>query len=625
MGMMTSWEDTSISKDIWNFCEVTNTLPTAKEQLFEYCRKSDGFRNLGFVDTPPLRIILDVSKGDGSHSSTSSGKAAMLATRMRTPRDEFLPSLMLASYMQDGMLRTSMSSDPKYLPSIMGGSGCRPICDSPVNLHLYVHAYKNGRCSRVYGTATRELHQCLEILETRNQVTMPVFCHRLRDKQEYLHGTYAEKVFVPSTRYRYSMDERLPSPILEASGGANWFSATENRLVRTKALVTRTIAVREWAFTSNIRDRLLRRGNPVTQLDNEERKKRSALRREFGDALNANTAFANLLARKATPKDVRALMGNPDFLPINTGVTGFSMWDAEWLNSGGKSEFFSIEDLTSTEDLFVRTEVSEEETFKVSGLVLRPLVSGKAARQVTTSRVGLYQISETMLEWSNKKLEMLQSARGPDGLVPREEARRIFYEDREWVNDDTHLIGQCLRDTERFSQRTVKVLLVSADKRLANKMANTCNVPVHLFHPIHYIKWCIDGGLDYRDESPNPEIFDVLTKSNTSKPDPYRYVYIDTGSVSAFLAQMQEEQTKGQSLLYRRDLVETGVDQNGHRFERYDLRTIPSRDVSSVLKVFQPVLKDRKSRAFRPRYSSSSYGRRGSYATRSTTSGTARP
>jgi len=425
---------------------------------------------------------------------------------------------------------------------------------------------------------------------------------------------------VPSTRYINSLDDRLPDPILEASGGTNWFSATENRLVRTKALLPRTLALREWAFTHSIRERLLKRGLPVTQLDAEEKKRRFASRREFGDALNANTAFANLLARNATTKDVRALMGNPDFLPINTGVTDFSLWDADWLNSGGKSEFFSIEDLTSTEDLFVRSEISEEETFKVPGLVLRPLVAGNARRQVTSSRVGLFQISESMLEWSNRKMQALQEAREANGLVSRESARQIFYEDREWVNDDTHLIGQCLHETQLLSQRTAKVILVSADKRLANKMANTCNVSVHLFHPIQYIQWCIGGGIDYRDESPDLSHFDVIGSTIASEPGPYRSVYIDTGSISAFLARMQEGEEQGQHILYRRDLVESGVDKDGHRFERYDLRKIPSRDVSSAIKVFRPLLRDKKSRAFRPRYSSSSYGRRGSYSTRSTTS-----
>jgi hypothetical protein len=125
MHMSTSDADTFISKSLWNFCEVTGGIPTSVEQMFHHCRKVNGFENLGFVDTPPLRILLDVSKGESSHSSTMPGKATMLGNRMRTPRSELLRDWYLASYLQDGLLRTSKSTEPKYLPQIMGGSGVR--------------------------------------------------------------------------------------------------------------------------------------------------------------------------------------------------------------------------------------------------------------------------------------------------------------------------------------------------------------------------------------------------------------------------------------------------------------------------------------------------------------------
>jgi len=100
------------------------------------------------------------------------------------------------------------------------------------NLYLSVHAYRGGRCQRIYGSATRELRQALSSLE-RGEALMPILCRRLRDRQEYLHGTYAEKIFIPTRAYQDTYGERLPEPLIMASGGANLFTSFENRLLRT--------------------------------------------------------------------------------------------------------------------------------------------------------------------------------------------------------------------------------------------------------------------------------------------------------------------------------------------------------------------------------------------------------
>lgn len=218
--MVTSKRDTNLSTWLWNFCETTSHVPLHPDQSFDRCRKVGNFEDLGFIDVPPLRILLDVMKGDKSHSSTAVGKATMLGSRMRTPRTEFLPEFFLASYLQDGYLRTSRSSEPKYLPQVMGGSGVRAPFGESENLYLYTHAYRGGRCQRIYGSATRELRQTLSLLE-EGQARMPILCRRLRDKQEYLHGTYAEKIFVPTNAYKASFGKRLPEPLIKASGGSN--------------------------------------------------------------------------------------------------------------------------------------------------------------------------------------------------------------------------------------------------------------------------------------------------------------------------------------------------------------------------------------------------------------------
>jgi hypothetical protein len=539
--MVTSKRDTNLSTVLWNFCEVTSIVPLHPEQSFDRCRKVGNFEDLGFVDVPPLRIILDVSKGDRSHSSTAVGKATMLGSRLRTPRSEFLQVFHLASYLQDGCLRTSRSSEPKYLPQIMGGSGVRAPFGEPENLYLSVLAYRGGICERIYGSATRELRQALSSLE-EGVARMPILCRRLRDKQEYLHGTYAEKIFVPTRTYKDSFGITLPPPLITASGGANMFTSFENRLVRTRHLITRSAAEREWENTTRIRASLLTRGKTTVATNAELNFKKKRARDEFGGALNANTALANLLNRKGSIEDVIRLT-NDNFHVVNCGATHFTRWDSEWLFFGGKSENFTIEDLTSSEDMFLRTEVSEDETLRVGSIPLRPII-GKSKMVLTTTTIGLYQIGSGMYEWAeNLTHRLVQSRARVDRPLTRDDALEEYKLDPEWVNDDTLLIARCLRETGGLTSRTQSVVLVSADKRLGNQMANTCNVTVIRLHPMDYISWAHRSSRPVLLEPSPEEISDLL--SELRDYNRVRCIYIDTGSVNAYLSRIDADSTPG--------------------------------------------------------------------------------
>nr|WNA22212.1 MAG: RdRp [Plasmopara viticola lesion associated narnavirus 4] len=533
--MVTSKKDTFLSQHLWNFCEVTGIVPVHPGQGFDHARKGNDFKNLGFVDVPPMRILLDVSKGDRSHSSTSVGKATMLGSRSRTTRPEFSADWHLASYLQDGFLRTSRSSEPKYLPQIMGGSGVRAAFANAENLFLYTIAYRGGVCERIYGSATRELRQSLASLEEK-EVIMPILCRRLRDRQEYLHGTYAEKIFIPDKEYISSFRNELPTPLIKASGGNNLFSNFENRLLRTRHVVTQTSAEKEWEVTFQIRSRLLSRYQSTNEANKRQAFDRMRARSEFGDALNANTAFANLLQRKGTLEDVIRLT-NKNFLVVKCGAIHFTRWDADWLFYGGKSENFSIEDLSSSEDLYLRTDVSEDETMRVGNIPLVPLIK-ELKTVTTTTSVGLYQIGSGMYEWASKLASRLASARERlGGALSRDDTLPIYKLDPEWINDDTLIIARCLQDTVGRSQRTTTVILVSADKRLGNQLSNTCNVYVIRIDPKAYIGICLENTWDPMSEL-DPMVLTSYLRPGTVR-NPVEYVYTDTGSVAAYLSKIQ--------------------------------------------------------------------------------------
>jgi hypothetical protein len=189
LGMMTSWEDTFISITVYNLAEVTSMIPTNRLQSFDYARKND-FNNLGYIDVAPIRIVEDVTKQIMDHSSTSPGKFSMMAGKLRTPRSGLAKELIhVANWLQDGMLRSYMAKEPKYLPTNLGGSNCEASFGNWVNQFLYLKTYKHGTYERITATAINEARRCLTDMDRDIPVKSDLI-NTLRRKQEYLHGTY---------------------------------------------------------------------------------------------------------------------------------------------------------------------------------------------------------------------------------------------------------------------------------------------------------------------------------------------------------------------------------------------------------------------------------------------------
>jgi len=591
VGMVTSWEDTVISAMTWNFCEVTSYIPTTPFGSYNYCRKKGDFGTLDYTDSPVIRLIIDCSKQDNSHSSTNVGKSQLLGSRISTPRGENREGLMLASWYQDGCLRTSHSPDPKYLPAQMGGSSVRPLWDEPMNLYLYVHAYKGGKYQRLYGTATEELRDTLELIES-GKASRPLLCSRLRQKQEYLHGTYDHVVFVPKA---IAMDfNELPNPLWEECGGENLTQSYENRLIRTRHVITRRQAEIEMSKTRRLITTLF---GPlsVAEIADQDRMVSHQRRARFEGALQANSAFANLLERKASPEDFYQLLGSTDFHPITSGARAFTKEHAHWLAGGGRSNTLTIDDITFGEDIFLRSEVSSEESLKVGGLHLRPWIFGRQKSTITTTRVGLYQINRRMYDWAEDLTNRISNRR-VDGLpVPLAVLQEECLRDPEWVNDDTGIIASCLRDTAKRMGTQTSVYLVSTDRRLANQLSQTCNVTTILVSPEIMIKGIPRETWSSTSRVSVDELEGILIPYKTV-PRPV-LVYIDTGSLAAHASKWEYEPKKPKQIA-KVSLLQTGRGPEG-RFDRVRKEYFSTRELVHVdrRQVFYPVSRPKLKRS----------------------------
>jgi hypothetical protein len=572
VGMITSDEDTRISKTSWDFCEQLSTVPTDPHNSYDFARKTGDFTNLGYNDSIILRLILDVHKGQiGDHSSTPTGKVSMLGSRLRTPRREHRGVWQLASLFQDAALLTHKSPEPKYLPASMGGSGVTALFDNSKNVYLYVKAYKGGTYARIYGTAVHELDSCLSYME-RGMPAVPILSNRLREKQEYFWGTYAEKVFVPAKGplKTHSNDPDI-LPLYYATGGANMYQNYENRMIRAKDVLTRSQAEREWEHTQRLQMFISSYYSDMKEFDLDGVNKSKMMRERFNGALTANSALQNLLKREATLKDVESLIGDSAFRMITSGQRDFTLVDAEWVYRDGAHERFTLKDIAESEDIFLRTEVSEEETFKVGGIILRPITNLGLQEVKTVTRVGLWQINKQMSEWSKDLSESLRDKRDELGrpLEP-DEYGPIMDSDPEWVNDDTGLIARCQREHRVAHGKNLYVFLISGDRRLANQMAESANVTVCRLNPDDAIRLCAFKGISdiySLDLGTLREQFLAGRHSDT--------VYFDTGSVNAALAHYERGE---HNEFVKRKLIETGRNPDSHkRFSRFTLAAVKGR------------------------------------------------
>jgi hypothetical protein len=533
--METSKEDTFLTDRLWNFCEVTCPIPSAEFESFDYARRRGSFKHLGFYDPPILRLILDVSKGDNSHSSTAVGKAQLLASRMNT-RDDIQLEADISCFFQDACLRTTNSHDPKYLPRVMGGSGCRAPFGNPANLYTYVLCYKNGTYSRVYGSATNELRIVLQNLDRGEQDT-PILCARLRMKQEYLHGTYGASVMVNRLPDLTRSDGTIVLPAYRNLGPANTIQQAESRLVRAKMLMTRTEASMLLEKSKRIEEGLIGIEDPLeVELGSKRISKRK--REEYEGALRANSAFQRLLSRSANGTEVDKLV-KEGFLNLTCGVKDFTKRDAFDLYRGLYSESYTIDNLIKTEDMYFSDEIADPGTFSVPGLLLKPIFSSGERLVQTTTKVGLYQISQSMLAWCEDLTKRLKSARRPNSVLDAETLIRVFNEDREWVNDDDGLVGLISLDAaERGSTQLESIILVTDDRKLSGRVARSANILVYRVPAKDAILVSQQEVLNSKSNFSLSTIWGSINHELHPKtPKPYR-LYVDTGSVSAAASKM---------------------------------------------------------------------------------------
>jgi len=501
MRMCISENDTGITLGIWDYCSVMSELPIIREETYHVCRKSGNYDNLGFNDFPPLNRILPNTKTVLDSSVTASGKASWFRMRSHGQvRSCFRSTISLASFFQDGMFRMEKAPEPKYLPGIVGGMGVNAPFQSSMNLLAYVHVYKAGTYARIYGSATAEIQKCLSELNGNTlSGRIPdclLLCSRLRQKQSYLHGTYDNYVFVPK-----QLSENTAVPIYCRTSSNAFICGMEQRLLRARLLVGGREARIEKSKKQRFNELLLQIRDTSEGLRMHKELSQKA-RKNYDGALTAKTALQRLLMRKANRDDLTNMIEDEDFHTLTIGRKGFTKMDAlvytdPTINPG----LFNLRSLPFPDDMYIAEEVSFGNTFKVPGIDLIDPTLGKYLG-TTTTKVGLLNISSTMVEWGQRVVDRFRAARDLHGRpLTQSEVIEIYSMDTEWIEDDFVIASQAIgmqqslgimgiatNMTKGETTLDTYFILLSDDIRLGRKISNATGIPVAMIHPILFAK-----------------------------------------------------------------------------------------------------------------------------------------
>jgi hypothetical protein len=303
---------------------------------------------------------------------------------------------------------------------------------------------------------------------------------------------------------------------------------------------------------------------------------RSRLAREkYEGARSANSAVQRLLSKQGNDDDATVLI-REGFLSVGTGVIDISRELIEWHCLGGKGESFRIEDIVTSEDMYIRSEVSLEEALKVGGIPLKPIFNGRSSIvKYTEARVGLWQVSKSQEEWADHVIdELLQASATVRPLRPPS-VLEIFERNREWISDDEILVKIALDATMGKPKSTI--LLYSNDFRLGRVIAQTTGwyvvnvIPIDIILAYKRDHWSIE----------DREIYDTIAEQlrpaiSPKLPNP-ELVLVDYKSIAAFAMKVEEGKTPlgtNSGVRYHRKLDDSGFDPDRGRWCRLEKKLL---------------------------------------------------
>jgi hypothetical protein len=202
-GMVPSWEDTSIHRNMGNFAEELVLLPSSYYQTaYSQGRTSGAYEeDLAHLDVPKFRLGIRVRPMRMNHSSTKDGKLSMVGSRNNwIPRRSRIKGIYeVFSLFQDSHLGVLRDEKFAYFPSEMGGSG-KPIPFSePSNFSRFNRAYKQGSYVPLNRELVRRLLRLLSPRDGDRLLKDELLNFTSRFKSQYHDWVKGRSIYAPVT------------------------------------------------------------------------------------------------------------------------------------------------------------------------------------------------------------------------------------------------------------------------------------------------------------------------------------------------------------------------------------------------------------------------------------------
>jgi hypothetical protein len=570
--MKTSWKDTCLSPHHWNFCEVTSIVPRYIEGSLNVCRKT-GFDNIEFVDAPVMRLIGDYQKASRDHSSSAVGKASLLAKKIRNCRSSCRTRLQLSNWIQDGCLRTNQSTEPKYLPWILGGSGATPVYEYWGNTFLYMLCYKHGTYTRVYATAIQELRDAVDDIAQNKRFNYPILSERLRQKQEYLHYTYDNLVLVPQ-RDIVSLPEQIDRPgkeiipVYQANQPDNYTQGVVKRLISTREVLDRKQAELEIEYSNKLAVYLFGTRN---FRDNEKIRKQLSLqkRERYEYALRGNSAAQRLLDRVATGNEPQQLI-KEGWIVSTSGQRDLWLDQIRWVCEGmyDIDHVYTAEDIPKNFELYLSEELTLSNTMRVPNVPIITRTKQGIIARTTKAKFGLYMVPDQEIAWSRQVVLELRRLRDLYHRPPNNnDILRIVSNTREYISDDSVIVKLV---TEAVKENVRSLVIFTNDRKLVQYIAWRFPATTVIRMLPRILWFALRRNSIPSDRDATEFLYDYRKRFSDVHTPPTRG-FVDSGSYSEFLSTLQADETFEK--LERTVFLRAGIDLFGERWKHSSIVT----------------------------------------------------
>jgi hypothetical protein len=281
---------------------------------------------------------------------------------------------------------------------------------------------------------------------------------------------------------------------------------------------------------------------------------------KYNGALFGNQAVANMLAKTSNLAEAMTLL-KEEFSLVTTGKLHWTTKETVAVMNRLRGKIYCAEDIRISGPMWLTKEVDQGHLMKVPGIPLNIPQKTGWKREVTKTSQGLWQISRSMEEWANKKLDQLLELREElnGEPLPAQYVNGVYNHDVEWTRDDVGIYRTCVElSTEA---RIDTFVIVSADNAMMQQICNTLSCYVLKISPVELAFMLTERETKLLDSELLLRVSDIenrntkIRKHISARTRVHDYLILDTGACKAALSFLGRIDTPFSTKFYKKRLI----------------------------------------------------------------------